>query len=302
MTDEPHTSAPEGHLPAPLSPTVWQRWLASELARLRSLVGLSQKAAAAAVGKSHATVSNVETARARVGLDDLEKYLDAYGVPDLARPQYRKAAERAYEPDWWERFDRNEFPRWFSLYLGLEQGARTVQTYQSTFVHGLLQAPDYARAQLRSNASPRTDPHIERLVKLRMGRHEVLTRYPDPLELSVVLNESVLRQIVGDAQTMAVQLAHLVDMTSEPNVDVRVLPFTEGGAAPETSFSFIGFPWADDPGVVYIETPKNAFYIDDRGDTNDYLLTFNYLCTRALSPERSVELIRQVASEMMQHE
>ena len=52
-------------------------------------------------------------------------------------------------------------------------------------------------------------------MQLRMRRQEVLDREP-PLELAVVLDESVLRRRVGDESVMYEQLQRLVTEDSRP--------------------------------------------------------------------------------------
>lgn len=275
---------------------MWRRWLAFELKRLREERDLTQKAAAKEVRKSHATVSLVETAKQGVSVDDIERYLDAYRVPDGDRPQYREAAVRALQPGWWERYSRDEFPRWLQLYVGLEHGAASIRSFHPLLISGLLQTPEYARALFESYKTPRTKPHIDRLVDIRVGRQAILTREPEPTSLSVVMTEAAIRADVGGSDVMGTQLARLIDVAEY--VEIRILPFDRTAVASESAFALMSFPWPDDPGMVYVETPTDAHYIDDRQQIDQYLLGFNHLCVNALSPEASTELIRQRESEM----
>jgi hypothetical protein len=64
-------------------------------------------------------------------------------------------------------------------------------------VPGLLQTEDYAAAVFRANAN-RSDDEIKQLVGARMGRKHTFTRASHPVELHVVIDESVLYRGRGD--------------------------------------------------------------------------------------------------------
>ena len=80
----------------------------------------------------------------------------------------------------------------------------------------------------RTAAGSPTEEEVERWVRVRLARQAVLDREPDPLRLSVVLDEAVLRRVAGDREVMAEQIDHLVMMAERPNVDIRVLPLDPG--------------------------------------------------------------------------
>ena len=65
---------------------------------------------------------------------------------------------------------------------------------------------------------------IEHLVMLRMKRQELLERDEPPVIRSIV-DEAVLRRIVGGVSGMKEQLLHLVECSERPNAHLRVLTF-----------------------------------------------------------------------------
>ncbi|MGI9003111.1 MAG: helix-turn-helix domain-containing protein, partial [Pseudonocardia sp.] len=98
------------------SPTVWRRWLAFELARLREEAGLTQKEVAKALRCTDGKVSYYETAQRPVVVRDLDEVLlPLYNVPADRWPRYLQAAKDSRQKGWWERYDTTTLPSWLSL-------------------------------------------------------------------------------------------------------------------------------------------------------------------------------------------
>jgi transcriptional regulator with XRE-family HTH domain len=279
------------------SPTVWRRWLALELRRLRREANLGQKEAGNLCGWSGARLSYIEAAKQDAREDDLDKLLPLYNVPEDNWADYYTAAERSRERGWWERYQR-EMPDYLSLFLGLEQGASVVQTYEPAVVPGLLQTREYAAAVLRHNVWPRTDQEITRLIDLRLKRQEILTRRDQPLQFSAVLDEAALRHVANDAPTMALQLEHLADMAELPNVTIRVIPFERGAQSyAQTNFTIFDFPWESDAMVVYVELRDQALYLEEQQDIKGFVLAFHNLWQLAPEEDKSLATMRAIAKE-----
>lgn len=276
---------------------MWRRWLALQLRRLRLEAGLTQRQAGKAAGRTHVHISNIETCEQAVGLADLERLLDVYEVSDEECGIYLAAAERSRRPGWWERYERSDVPDWLSLYVGLEQGAAGIRAYDPSIVVGLLQTADYARALLSTSATPRTQPHIERLVKFRVDRQAILTRPRKPLRLSVVLDESALLRAIGNREVMADQLRHLGEMGRRSNVDIRVLPFDSGNPVSSHGFTIVEFPWPDDRGMVYFDLVSGGLSREPVNEVDAYRLVFDHLCAKALSPADSLALIERLTTK-----
>jgi Domain of unknown function (DUF5753) len=51
---------------------------------------------------------------------------------------------------------------------------------------------------------------------------------PDSPQLSLVLNEAVVRRLVGSLAIMHEQLGRLVEVSSHPEVTIQILPFSAG--------------------------------------------------------------------------
>lgn len=281
------------------SPTVWRRWLAFELVRLRRRAGLEQRDVARELRCSVAKVSYYETAERPVVVRDLDEVLlPLYGVPRDRWPTYLQAARDSRQKGWWERYDAVTLPGWFSLFVGLEQGAAAIRVYEAQLVPGLLQTREYAESVARSGTAERTDEEVARHVELRMDRQAVLDREPEPLRLWVTLDEAVLRRVVGSRALMAHQLHHLAEMAQRPKVTIQVMPYS-GGAYPGMTgrFQILHFPWPSDPGLAYVEHRAGSLYLEEPNEIAAHSVAFEHMCANALSPGESLTLIADAAEE-----
>jgi transcriptional regulator with XRE-family HTH domain len=281
------------------SPTVWRRWLAFELARLRQEASLDQKDVAKALRCTVGKVSYYETAERPVVVRDLDEVLlPLYEVPTDRWPVYLQAAKDSRQKGWWESYSADTLPSWFSLFVGLEQGASRLRIYEAQLVPGLLQTRDYADAVARRGTAERAEDEIERHVELRMTRQAALRREPEPLRLWAVLDEAVLRRVVGSRAVMRDQARHLAEMARHPKITVQVVP-NEHGAHPGMTgrFQILGFPWPTDPGLAYIEHRAGALYLEEPHEIDAHTVAFEHLCVLALSPDESTTMIHNVAKE-----
>lgn len=282
------------------SPTVWRRWLAFELVRLRRRAGLDQREVAKALRCTVAKVSYYETAERPVVVRDLDEVLlPLYNVPSEHWGDYLDAAKNARQKGWWEKLDGNPMPSWFSLFVGLEQGASQIRAYESEAIPGLLQTRAYADAITRRGTAERADADVERHIELRMTRQTVLSRDVDPLRLWTVVSEAVLRRVVGSPELMRAQLLHMVEMAQHPKITVQVLPYAHGAhpgmaAGP---FQILGFPWPADPGIAYVEHRAGALYLEGAHEIDAHNVAFEHLVALALSPDASITMVRDVAEE-----
>ncbi|MGH3493531.1 MAG: helix-turn-helix domain-containing protein [Sciscionella sp.] len=281
------------------SPTVWRRWLAFELSRLRREAGLEQKDVARALRCTVTKVSYIENAERPAVLRDLDEVLlPLYNVPKDRWSTYLQAARDSRRKGWWESFRTDAVPPWLSLYIGLEQGAEQLRIYDAQLITGVLQTEEYTNAIVRRGTAELTEDQIAQRVEFRSSRRAVLDRGADPLRLWVVLDEAALRRVVGNRTIMREQLNHLVDAAEQAKVTLQVLPF-DHGAHPgmQGPFTILDFPWSTDPGVVYIEHRSGAFYLEETAEIKAHTVAFEHLCALALSPDESVTIIQNIAKE-----
>jgi hypothetical protein len=243
-------------------------------------------------------VSYFENAQRPVVPRDLDEVLlPLYGVPEERWPAYLDAARRSREKGWWEAYDEDVLPEWFSRFVGLEQGASLLRSYDPQTVSGLLQTPEYAAEVIRSGSPGFTEEQIAQRVELRTRRQAALTRAHDPLQLWVVLDEATLRRVVGGPAAMRAQIEHVVAATEQPNVTVQVMPFGRGAhAGMAGGFTILDFPWPTDPGVVFLESGWSVgVYFEQPHEVDDQSLAFRKLSDLALPPADSVAMMAEAA-------
>ncbi len=286
-------------MPVRPSPTVRRRRLRYELRRLRDEHQLTiEQVQEASGGDIKApSISRWENGERSVRPTDLRLLLDIYQVDGERREALLTLSRQAKERGWWQSYG-SAIPQWFQVYVGLEAEASSVRVYESELVHGLLQTADYYRAFLRAAPAAAGDDEADRKIEVRLARQERLTA-DDPLEYWAVLNEAVIRRVVGGARVMRGQLDHIADMAGLPHVNVQVLPFGAGvHPAMERSFEILGFPEPGDPDVVYLENQAGSLYLEEQPEIDRYARMFSHLIAKALDPEESRRLIARIAADL----
>ncbi|MCO5968883.1 helix-turn-helix domain-containing protein [Actinoallomurus sp. WRP6H-15] len=270
----------------------------AQLRRLREASGLTCQSAGAAIQASHSKISRLELGRRGFKQRDVEDLLTLYGVDGGAeRATLLELAELATAPPWWREY-ADVVPRWFEDYLGLEQAASVIRSYEVQFVPGLLQTPEYARAVVRLAHREQPEAVIDRRVALRMKRQRLLLHRPNPPKLWAVIDEAALRRPIGGADTMRAQLRHLLEVAELPNVTVEVMPFSAGGhAAAGGPITLLRFPEDDIPDVVYLEQLTNAVYATKTTDVDYYWHVLNRVVIEAEPPNASVKILQRILRE-----
>lgn len=271
------------------SPAVLKRWIALELKRLRRQAGLTQKDAAARIGRTGQHVGYLESARNLPSPADLELLLDFYGMSERIGFMRELLAAAKKGKNWWANLS-GAVPKWFDLFLGLEAGASELSSFAALLVTGLLQTRDYAEAVIRADTDL-TDDEVRQRVELRMGRQRILDRDDDPVRLWTVLEESVLYRRRGDSAVMRAQLAHLLEMSERPRIDIQILPLDAGAhlAQQGGTFTVIKFPsdMVGDPGVVYQELLSTGLYLEEPEEITLYERALTRAHALAATPEDS---------------
>lgn len=275
-------------------PTVLRIALGSRLRQLREGCGISREAAGDAIRGSHAKISRLELGRTGFKERDLHDLLTLYGVVEPAeRETYFELARRANDPGWWQHYS-DLLPAWFETYIGLEQAATTIRTYEAQFVPGLLQTADYARAVIQLGNTDET----ERRVAIRMRRQRILYRVAAPT-LWAVIDESALRRPVGGVEVLQEQIEHLLTMADRPSIRIQVLPYSAGGhSAAGGPFSILRFPEPELADIVYTEQLTSSLYFDKQRDVELYMSVMNRISVEALSPVDSIRFLRDLLTEM----
>jgi len=281
----------------PVSTTVRRLLVGSRLRRLREAQGISREDAGYVIRASESKMSRLELGRVSFKERDIADLLVHYGVTDpIERDAFLAMARAANEPGWWREYE-DVTPGWFANYIGLEEAAAGIRSYEVQFIPGLLQTPAYARAVIASAVPPPTERDVARAVELRATRQRVLTRAKPP-HLWIVLDEAALRRPVGDADVTRGQLRHLIDLTRSPRLALQVLPLRYGAhAAAGGAFSILRFADPDLADVVYLEQLVSALYLDKTEHVDRYTEVLNRLSVESLTPQDTVAFLEHLLHE-----
>ena len=279
------------------NPTLRGRRLAMELQRRREATGMSREEVARQLEWSTSTLFRIETGRSRPQPGNVRALLELYGVTGPERDGLIQLTRDARQPGWWHSF-RDVLPNPYEVYIGLEAGAASIRNFEPNVVPGLLQTEEYARQTLRNGPGELDRDDVERLVQVRMERQRILAREDRP-RLWAVVDEAVIRRVVGGPEVMREQLRHLIECAEQGKTTLQVVPFSAGAHAGTTGpFVILDFPEATDPAVVYVETLAGDIYLEERLDVDRYTLAFARLLAAALRPDESMRLVQQAADAL----
>jgi transcriptional regulator with XRE-family HTH domain len=282
---------------APASPTVRRRRLAAELRGIRESKGKSGDSVAAALKWSPSKISRYERARTGLRPGEVERLLDYYGITGPRRTLLLGLAEDAVQKGWWDEFS-DTLSEDYQQFIGLEHEATSIDIWHVDVVAGLLQTEAYARHIISSysRVEPVAPGMIGRLVRVRMRRQQVLNR--EDLQLSVVLDESILKRRVGDDSVMHEQLQRLALEADRPNLTVQILPLDAQHQVFGESFVIFGFGADSDAmmqDVVSTEHLRSGFSLEGERETYLHRIAFRMLTDASLDPAASKALILETA-------
>lgn len=276
-----------------VNPTVRRRRLGQELRRLRELKGMTAEEVADRLLVSQSKISRLENGRRSISQRDVRDLCGVYEVEDhRVVDSLMQMAKDSRQQGWWHAF--GDIP--YSVYTGLETDAASLRVYESLIVPGLLQTRDYAHAVIEGMWPEATQSEIDKRIQIRLKRQDRLTDPDNPLRFWAVIDEALLRRVVGNDRIMADQLKHLAELSMQPHVTLQVLPYSVG-AHPGMygKFVILEFQDAMDASVVYLEGVTSDLYLEKPNDVQSYTVMYEHLRAKALSAEQSMEFIHQVA-------
>lgn len=282
----------------PVGPTAARMLLGARLRGLRENAGIDRDAAGRAIRASGQKIRRLENGASGFKRRDVADLLTLYGVTDPDdRAVLLELVEQANAPGWWREY-ADLVPPWFETFLGLEQSASVIRTWELQFVPGLLQTPDYARVVIGHGRPGMLGDEIERRVALRMRRQRILAA-PAPVRLWAIIDEGALRRRVGGGAVMRAQLAHLIEMAGLPNVTIQVMPL-DGPANPDARRPVTMLRAAPDivPDVAYCEHLSGGRFYDKPADTARFFGLLNWLSVNAPSPRETPAILGRLIAEL----
>lgn len=280
------------------SPLLLRRRLRNELRAARLEMGLTQEQVAAAMEWSLSKMNRIEKAKTGISANDLRALLPLYGITARDRTEELLGLARGSRQGRSRRYS-DLAPVTLLELIDYESAASSISQFEPMGVPGILQTEEYALAVLRVFYGDRGPAErVPALVDLRTRRRDLLFRENAPA-FSFVLDESVIRRLVGSPAVMRGQLTQLISLADLPNVTIRVMPFTAGPhPGMRGPFKVIEFDDAPGENVVFLEGLHNDAIIDDPDETRSYLATFEQIVQLALGPPDSLRLLREVSGEL----
>lgn len=275
-----------------LDPWFSRDQIARFLRKSRDAAGMTQEAVAKRTHWSVSKLNRIETGHITISVTDLRALLTLYGVHDgemLSLLERMAVASR--QRTWHDRF-QEIYSEQFRTLIGYEGAANRIDQLQPVLVPGLLQTEAYARAWLREVAPAE---RVELAVEARLARQSALAAHRPAM--NVLLDESVIRRMVGGPNIQREQLDSLLEARDE-GVTIRVLPFA-GGAYTGLTDPFLLLHLPDDLGtgvqqVLFLESSRGSTMVhEDTGDLAEYSKKWEKARAFALSEADSVGLIKE---------
>jgi hypothetical protein len=243
-------------------------------------------------------VIRIENGTVGISTNDLRALLRYYGIVDNDQVAElvalaRAARERSF---WWSGY-REVAPPGLLQLIGYESSAFVVRTFETLLVPGLLQTEEYARTIIKEFEG--SAKHLETLVEIRMKRQELLDQADPPL-LFFILDEAVVRRLIGGKAVMRRQIRRLIEAADRPNVTIEVVPFA-AGAHPglKGPFVVIELPDPEDDDVLYLEgTQGDVVSRDFRDEVVTHREEFEVLRKASLGPKGSLTYLGKLADEI----
>ncbi|MEC3974303.1 helix-turn-helix domain-containing protein [Amycolatopsis sp. H20-H5] len=282
-------------------PNVRQRRVARKLKEWRASQkpSLSQEQLAKKLGWSTPKLNRFETCVAVTPVAEVIAIATILGISDEERDRVVAYARAGQEGQvWWRAFGAEAVPDYAHDYLDTEAFAAGVRTLQQ-IVPGLLQSPRYTDELVRLWQAKPDEAVTEDRRRVRQRRQMRLDDAENPLNLHAIIPEqSVLRQIVGDADVMVEQVDVLIARAEQSNVVIQVLP-KERGAYPGigTSYSLLSFEDGDtqETEALYLENLVSGLFVEEPPT----IALYNSNHERLISPDWALD---PVASLQRMHD
>lgn len=156
-------------------------------------------------------------------------------------------------------------PKWFATYLALEAGAAAVDSFDNSYIPGLLQVRAYMEAVTAAFPFV-TLAEADESIRLRLLRQDsVFNRPPGKIaKMRFVLDEACLLRIRHEPWYEE-QIQRLLEVDALKSVEIYILPMNHGvHAAMKGAFSLMSFEGPYSPEMVYLESEYGARYLDER--------------------------------------
>ncbi|MHA7957440.1 helix-turn-helix domain-containing protein [Streptomyces sp. L500] len=246
--------------------------LGRRLREIRKDSGMTARALAALAGWHASKCSRIENGRTAPSDSDIRSWTLHCGAQDQTADLIATARNIDGMYVEWRRIERAGLKRAQENALPLFERTQRFRIYQSWVVPGLFQTAAYTTAVLNTVVNLRQTPNdVAQAVAVRMDRQRILRS--GHRRFAVLVEEWVLRTVIGDTSTMAEQLRQLLTVASLPSVSLGVIPMgrPRGFGWPTESFTMY------DDRQVNVELVSAHLTVTQPREIHDYAVTFNEL-------------------------
>jgi transcriptional regulator with XRE-family HTH domain len=268
--------------------------LGTRLRELRTRAGLSGKEFAESLAWQASKVSKIENGKQTPSEDDIRAWTRASHSEAEADDLVASLRTLEIQHAEWQRQLRGGLKPHQSEIAEINARTRFFRVFEPTYVPGLLQTAEYARARFAQSITVFKVPNdIDEAVQARMQRQDVL--YRPEKRFHFVLTEAVLRYRLCPPEAMLGQLDRLISMAALPNVKLGVIGFeTAYVVGPAHGF------WLLDEDRVMVETFSAELNLAQPQEISLYGSVFESLAAVASYGRSARAIITRVIDDLAQ--
>lgn len=251
---------------------------------LREHAGLSREVFAARVGYSKHTIASIEQGRRMPDADFVERAEPVLGNTGALRRAHQHLGRQ------------RGLASWFRQWARLEKKAITLYTYECRMIPGLLQTEAYAQALFADMLPPLSDGQIDAQWAARAERQRLLQERPNTT-FTFVLDEHLFLRKTGGPEVTRELIDHILDLGSQRNVAIQVLPLATG-VHPGVTGPIVMLENPDNRWFAYVEGQEMGQLIADPKVVSILQQRYAKLRSQALNPEDSRGLLERLRGEL----
>jgi transcriptional regulator with XRE-family HTH domain len=278
-------------VPSSEGPLLHRRRLGAELRRLRGERTLEEVAEATLISTSK--LSRLENGQGVPQPRDIRDLVNFYGLDGQSADRLRRWASAGRSQAWWQEY--SGALEGITTYVDYESGASTIRALAAAIVPPLLQTDAYAVELYKVLPSIKSDEAARRVLEVRARRQQLLVESDDAPQLIFVLDEAVLHRPFGSPDDVREQLDHLLAVSRQRHISLRVLPFGAGLHAGLLGlFTILQYADDRDRDVVFIESHTGERFLEQPSSVLEYLRIFDAVTRKALGHDESRTLIAEI--------
>lgn len=283
------------------SPTIARRRVRLALREARERAGLTQNQVAEEMEWSGSKVIRIENGDVTISTNDLRSLLTFLGVRDKTVVADLLAATRIartrQQRAWYQAEEfRDTLTDAMRKLIEYETEATEIRSYSVYYIPGPLQTQGYATALMSRYEDELSEDQRTRRVEARMRRRQALLSRSDGVQISVMVDESVLRRTIGGPAVFADQLRDLKKKVEDGIIRVRMVPFSlDASVTNNAMFDLLRLSVGE---VLYRETGLGDEMIDDHDAAAKHHARYVRVWNEAADEEDTIQFIEAQIKEL----